>query len=69
MYQDRIDELRDLFWSETSENWTQEWRDDLSAAESELVSQWDRDCDRGIYNLCKAITELEEKRRDKEESK
>ncbi len=32
-----------LFWAETNENWTQEWRDDLTKEEAALVAQWDHD--------------------------
>ena len=60
--------MQDLFWAETNEEWTQEWRDDLTNEESAIVDKWDADVDKGLYNLCKAIAELDEKRRAKEGS-
>ena len=34
--------LLSLWWSETNEKWTQEWRDGLNGEELALVESWDR---------------------------
>ena len=36
--------LLSLWWSETNEKWTQEWRDGLNGEELALVESWDRRC-------------------------
>jgi len=63
---DRLDELSECFWSETNEDWTQEWRDYLTAEESALVDEWDAGVAEGMYKIAKRILELDKKRRDKE---
>ena len=66
--QNQIDDIQNMFWSETNEEWTQEWRDDLTNEESAIVDKWDAEIDKGLYKLCKAIVELEDKRRTREGS-
>ncbi len=44
-------ELQDLWGNETNEDWTQEWRDDLSEEELALVDQWDKQYDSGICRM------------------
>ena len=34
--------LRDNWGSETNEPWTEEWREDLTDEERELVEKWDK---------------------------
>ncbi len=41
-----------LWWSETNEKWTQEWRDGLNGEELALVESWDRRFSSGAYQLC-----------------
>ena len=57
--QERFDELQELFWSETNEEWTQEWRDELTAEESEIIDKWDNKVAKGMYQLASRIVELE----------
>ncbi len=47
----REDELLDLWFEETNEAWTQEWRDTLNEAEAMLVDCWDR-------QYCQAVDQL-----------
>ena len=61
---ERLAEIESLFWSETNEDWTQEWREELTVEESNLVDEWDNRVARGMYNLAKCILDLEKKRRD-----
>ena len=44
--------LLSLWWSETNEKWTQEWRDGLNVEELALVESWDRRFSSGAYQLC-----------------
>ena len=44
--------LLSLWWSETNEKWTQEWRDGLNGEELALVESWDRRFSSGVYQLC-----------------
>lgn len=53
----RREELASLFWAETNEDWTQEWRDDLTPEEAALVEQWDRDFEMGLARMCNSIGE------------
>lgn len=48
-------ELRTLFWAETNEAWTQEWREELTAEEAELVAAWDEQAALGMGRLCREI--------------
>ena len=59
----RIEELQDLFWSETEDEWTQEWRDDLTPEESALVDEWDRAYDSGMLKLMERIVAAAERRK------
>lgn len=38
----RVEELSDLFWNETNDEETQEWREDLTPTEEKLVRMWDK---------------------------
>ena len=44
--------LLSLWWSETNEKWTQEWRDGLNGEELALVESWDRRFSSGAHQLC-----------------
>lgn len=44
--------LLSLWWSETEEDCTQEWRDELREEELALVESWDRRFSSGAYQLC-----------------
>lgn len=59
---ERIEELESLFWSETNDEWTQEWRDELSPAELALVDKWDCRCANGIAKLFEAIAAASDRR-------
>lgn len=54
---EREDELRELFNSETNEDWTQEWRDSLNGQEQRLVDKWDTAYAKGVKNICEKIIE------------
>ncbi len=55
---EREAELHELFWSETNENWTQEWRDSLNEQEQKLVDKWDADCAKGVKAIGEKILDL-----------
>lgn len=44
--------LLSLWWSETEEDCTQKWRDELREEELALVESWDRRFSSGAYQLC-----------------
>lgn len=57
----RREELLDLWFEETNEDWTQEWRGRLSEAEAALVDSWDRQDCQAEYLLLNSIQKLENK--------
>lgn len=56
---ERIESLYSLWLNETNEDWTSEWREDLTQKELELVEQWDNDYCRGVLRICQEILSLE----------
>lgn len=56
----RKEELAQLWGDETNEEWTQEWRDELTPEEQALVAKWDANACRGIRRLCDEILTLEQ---------
>lgn len=38
---ERLKQLKENFWAETNEPWTEEWRDELTPEEAALVETWD----------------------------
>lgn len=52
---ERRKELESLFWAETNEDWTQEWRDDLTPEEAVMVEKWDRDYETGLAQMCEVL--------------
>lgn len=56
-----LEELETLFWSETNEEWTQEWRDDLTSEETAQVAQWDERVRKGMLKMCQDILRMEER--------
>lgn len=59
----RYEELQQLFWSETNESETQEWRDELTEEEAAMVKQWDSELQSGIAKLV-AENKAEEAKKD-----
>lgn len=51
MTEQRKEELLSLWLEETNENWTQEWRDGLTADEQAEVEQWDYGFFNGIVQI------------------
>lgn len=41
MTEQRKEELLSLWFEETNEEWTQEWRNELTADEQAIVESWD----------------------------
>ena len=58
----RIEEMESLFWSETNEDWTQDWREELTDEEDALICEWDEKVRRGMLNLCNEILRLQKLR-------
>lgn len=48
---ERLEELENYFWSETNDEETQEWREDLNDEEQELINEWDGRVNAGITTL------------------
>ncbi|MET1247633.1 hypothetical protein ABWW58_02455 [Sporolactobacillus sp. STCC-11] len=63
---ERMSELSELFWSETNDEETQQWRDELNEEEEHMVSDWDGKLASSMKPLCKKIIELEVKHRLKD---
>lgn len=55
---ERANELHDLFWNETNDSDTEEWRESLTQEEAAIVARWDRQVEVGLGKLYKAITDL-----------
>lgn len=56
-----IESLRNLWETETADEETQEWRDNLTPEEARLVESWDRSWDSGALRLCEDIIELDQR--------
>ncbi|MCL1810414.1 MAG: hypothetical protein FWG42_11725 [Clostridiales bacterium] len=56
---ERLEEISSYFNDETNDEETQEWRDDLTSEECELITEWDDNYAKGVYRLCKAIIEAQ----------
>lgn len=52
---EREEELEQLFWDETNDPETEEWRDDLTADEAAMVEQWDERTAEGFLALTQEI--------------
>ena len=52
---ERYEQLSWLWGEETSDPDTQEWRDELTAEEAELVASWDKSFNLGVKSLCQQI--------------
>lgn len=57
----REEELQRLFWAETDDPETQEWREELTAEEAELVEAWDDQMEIGMARLCREILKTTER--------
>lgn len=55
--EEREAELQRLFWDETNEPETQEWREELTADETAMVEQWDLQTAKGFSQLATEILE------------
>lgn len=60
--QKRLRELEDLYWNETEDPETWDWRDDLTTEEDELIKAWEKKTETGFLKICKDILENEKKR-------
>lgn len=57
---DRETELQNLFWAESNDPETQEWRENLTPAEAALVDKWDNNYVVASGRIAKKILELEQ---------
>ena len=64
--EERERELQSLFWSETNEAWTQEWRECLTPEEAAMVGEWNERVRSGMLRMCRDILKLNELHRRKE---
>lgn len=55
----RREELLQNWHAETQEEWTQEWRDELTAEEADLVDDWDSRYVMVMRRMCEEILKLE----------
>ena len=56
----RVDELRHYWGNETEDEDTQEWREEITAADEQLlIEEWDNSYNAGILKLCEEILEAE----------
>lgn len=52
---EREEELSWLFWNETNDPETEDWRDELTPDEAAMVEQWDEQAARGFQTLTQKI--------------
>lgn len=57
MTEQRKEELLSLWLNETNEEWTQEWRNELTADEQAVVENWDYGFTDGITQMIQDIWE------------
>lgn len=57
--EERESELQQLFWDETNDPETQEWREDLTADEAAMVEQWDTQTAKSFSQLAQDILKKE----------
>ena len=65
---ERIEQLERLFFAESNEDCTMEWREDLTVEESELVEKWDNDFEQKLLAMIFDIQRLEKIRKGGKES-
>ena len=53
-----MDEMEEDFWSESNDEDTQEWREDLTDEEIKVIDKWDRKYAQGTVNVCKQILDF-----------
>ncbi len=58
--EERKAELQELWWDETNEDWTQEWRDELTKEEQALINQWDEQYGAGSLRMCQEILQQDD---------
>jgi vacuolar-type H+-ATPase catalytic subunit A/Vma1 len=49
-------EMYDNWMAETSDDWTQEWRDELNEEEEKLVDEWENQYYGAYVKLCNEIS-------------
>lgn len=55
----RMKELADNFYAETNDPETQEWRDELTPQEAEIIADWDNGYAVGVHKICQDIMALQ----------
>ena len=58
--EERLQDIERLFWAETNDPETEEWRDDLIPEEAELVADWDKRVATGMAQIATQILRREE---------
>ena len=53
--EERLLELEYLYWHETNDEETQEWREKLTDEEEALISTWDKQHEERIQNIWKQL--------------
>lgn len=57
----RVHELRENYDAETNDPDTQDWRNDLTPAEEDLIKRWDKQYDTGVAELARDTLKMREK--------
>lgn len=55
MTNERKEQLLDLWIDETNEEWTQEWREELTPEEAALVKKWDEKAEHSMAVMAQRI--------------
>lgn len=55
---ERLRQMEDNFWAETSDPASEEWRENLSAEEAGLVADWDELMEAGITKMVEDTVRL-----------
>lgn len=55
---ERLEEMESLFWAESNDPETEEWRESLTDEEAAIVAQWDERVDAGITTLLYDLSKI-----------
>lgn len=63
---ERQDELNSLFWSETNDEWTQDWRDGLMPEEIAYVNALDTGYEHALTRVAQQILDVQAAKRQRD---
>jgi len=66
MTDERLEEIQSLFWNETTDPESREWRTDLNPEESEYIAKLDKQVAAGFRNLINELYKITNRRNENE---